>query len=173
MWYIMIQGHPASNTPQYEYEFNLPVNCILIIVYTRVEQGAGVVAAARHQYFLLLPILSVATMPAILYPSSRPRLQPNILLCSYQALQLTLPNTTQRNKLKLEIFNISLNPLTMIRISQVFLLSQNLLIDLLLEKLVLTTYFSKEKHSYQPIASLPPYRCQALAVSLLIHPECL
>ena len=42
----------------------------------------------------------------------------------------------------------------MIRISQVFLLSQNLLIDLLLEKLVLTTYFSKEKHSYQPIASV-------------------
>ena len=36
----------------------------------------------------------------------------------------------------------------MIQIFEVFLLSYNLLIDLLLEKLALTTYFSKEKHSF-------------------------
>ena len=127
----MIQGHTQPPTLGDTNIINLIQLQILIKFYSNWSTQHPIMVLvwphATNTFYYYRSYLELLCQRYSTLPPGG-RLQPNILLWSYQTLQLTYRklNSSQRNKLKLEIFNISLNPLTMIRISQVFLLSQNL-----------------------------------------------
>ena len=130
MIYHDTRTHTTSNTRGHQhYQFNTTANLnktLFQLEHTAPHHGLSGPHATNTFYYYRSYLELLCQRYSTLPPGGR--LQPNILLWSYQTLQLTYRklNSSQRNKLKLEIFNISLNPLTMIRISQVFLLSQNL-----------------------------------------------